>query len=512
MTHALMADDLLKKGYSYAVLVDIRKAYDSVSHDKLMDLLRIKGLSNTSLCLIRSLFFTDCQTKLSINRARTVSIPFERGIMQGCPLSPILFGHYIDPLANAITASNQENALHPILMYFDDVLLLSKSHGSMQTKLNICSEWGKDSLLGFNIQKTVLLCQHNSEPLLLDGQQVKLVEKAKYLGIPFNANGAEWVEYGMQQVDRADQMLMALRIMARECTHALRIRLYKLYALPLMVYCSPCIHVAMNLNNEDKKLLLEKWKQHDKNVLSMIFNKDNIERYSLLQSMAQILPFHVRVQFLRTSFLFHLNQMPDYHPWFVISAPSSELVANTPTTVCQLISITNVLMHDFENERRSRHRLTWMGFRLDRQAKTLNEVNRVLPWYISDQARNALWKADAVLMEKNKKLREYAVNWRLGYLFFQRKCFLCGEQFKRSHVMICDYQLHMDIQLFDDDIWENVRVTNEHLQRMSVVHKFNYQGHYCFLDAMLNLRKYDQFLKAVNYLSEKMNSTDATDE
>ena len=210
--------------------------------------------------------------------------------MQGCPLSPILFGHYIDPLADAITARNYDRGTHPILLYIDDVLLLSQSTFFMQINLDICTEWSKQFQMEFNLEKTVLLGQDLFEPLLLDGREVRVVEKAKYLGVPFNANGAEWVQYGVNQVDRANQMLFNLRIMARGCTQALRIRLYKLYALPLMIYCSPCIEVAMKLDQEDKKLLMAKWKEHDKNVLSMIFDKDNITRFSLLQSFAQILP------------------------------------------------------------------------------------------------------------------------------------------------------------------------------------------------------------------------------
>ena len=64
------------------------------------------------------------------------------GVKQGCPLSPTLFGLYIDEIAEYLKEKGGKGAQLrgtqiPLLLYADDILLISDSLEEMQNHLNI---------------------------------------------------------------------------------------------------------------------------------------------------------------------------------------------------------------------------------------------------------------------------------------------------------------------------------------------------------------------------------------
>ena len=82
--------------------------------------------------------------KLRMKDGFSESFVSNMGVKQGCPLSPTLFGLYIDELEEVITKQSTREEVDgpsigtytlPILLYADDVILMTHSNEGMNNLL-----------------------------------------------------------------------------------------------------------------------------------------------------------------------------------------------------------------------------------------------------------------------------------------------------------------------------------------------------------------------------------------
>ena len=108
--------------------VDLEKAYDMVSRDKLFAKLTSLGYTGKTLSILRSLYFND-NVRININGVLSEPMFFSLGVKQGCSLSPILFALYVDDLVKQLQAGGMglkigSETLSP-MAFADDILCLS---------------------------------------------------------------------------------------------------------------------------------------------------------------------------------------------------------------------------------------------------------------------------------------------------------------------------------------------------------------------------------------------------
>ena len=118
------------------------------------------------------------------------------GVKQGCPLSPTLFGLYVDGLekhlleTTDIDAPTLRGVLVPLLLYADDLILVSTSVAGLQKQLDALASFCDQRQLTVNLSKTKVVVfeaqrSHVAE-LVLNGVVVERWESYKYLRFSFH--------------------------------------------------------------------------------------------------------------------------------------------------------------------------------------------------------------------------------------------------------------------------------------------------------------------------------------
>jgi hypothetical protein len=92
-------------------------------------------------------------------------------VKQGCPLSPTLFGIYIDKLEDCL---EKEGCVGPtligivinLLLYVDDIVLMERSPHDLENQLRILKDFCSNMGMTVNTDKTkVMIIKSNKNPL-----------------------------------------------------------------------------------------------------------------------------------------------------------------------------------------------------------------------------------------------------------------------------------------------------------------------------------------------------------
>jgi hypothetical protein len=101
--------------------LDIKGAFDNVSHARLLWILRMKGLPDWMIGIVQS-FLTGRRTRLIFSGYQSEWINTESGIPQGSPLSPILFLFFVSELLEALQSGDSDTLAFG---FVDDTNLIS---------------------------------------------------------------------------------------------------------------------------------------------------------------------------------------------------------------------------------------------------------------------------------------------------------------------------------------------------------------------------------------------------
>ncbi|WP_419652614.1 RNA-directed DNA polymerase [Thiolapillus sp.] len=166
--YAMTQKYLSKKGGKlYVVFVDLRRAFDSVRYSKLLDVLQKNGLSEHFTKAIMSMY-KSVKAFVKIYQETTDEFDCEKGLRQGCILSPTLFSIFINEIANKIEEFGRHGVqLIPglvelfILLFADDLALMASTPQGLQYQLDILTETCKQLGVEINTSKTKAMVFRN---------------------------------------------------------------------------------------------------------------------------------------------------------------------------------------------------------------------------------------------------------------------------------------------------------------------------------------------------------------
>lgn len=217
----------------FCAFIDFKKAYDSIDRQLLWKCLAGMGVHGECMGTLRKMYEA-ATMQVRIGGRISSSFTAEAGVKQGDPLSPLLFGLFIDKVERFFTAElGQEvgvriaDAMCRVLLYADDLVLMADTPEQLQQLLDCLSRFCKACCMNVNTTKSEIVCFNRScaaqrlPRWVFNGVELPVVAEFRYLGVKFGNNG----DHGGVSMAQAHQMVAsknALGAMWNRC-YALRI-------------------------------------------------------------------------------------------------------------------------------------------------------------------------------------------------------------------------------------------------------------------------------------------------
>ena len=148
---------------------DLAKAFDTISHHFLFNLLPKYGLPQKYIQLVK-LLYTGAETAVLNNSRTTKFIPLGRSCRQGDPISPYLFILAFEPLIRKLVQSDDIVGLPTPSIeikasaYADDLTTFTKNSEGLARVIDNVKEFGSFAGPKVNEDKTEILCIGDVQP------------------------------------------------------------------------------------------------------------------------------------------------------------------------------------------------------------------------------------------------------------------------------------------------------------------------------------------------------------
>lgn len=222
------------------ICIDFSKAFDRVSHRKLLFKLRNVGISENVLNWVGA-YLGNRQQAVRVGDALSENREVYSGVPQGSVLGPLLFLLYIDDISSVVQPPVK------IKLFADDCLIYCpvscredqlKINQCLQTLNLWCSKWGmeinikKSTYTHITKKKEVLSFAYN----IGDNMLVKVCS-FKYLGVTIT-DKLSWRSHIENICQSAYQKLCFLRRKLGRATKDIKLLAYKTYVRPKLEYAS----------------------------------------------------------------------------------------------------------------------------------------------------------------------------------------------------------------------------------------------------------------------------------
>ena len=231
--------------YTGIIALDLKKAFDTVNFQILLDKLKFYGLDCNSLKFMSS-YLSNRYQYVNINGCKSTENLINTGVPQGSILGPLLFIIYINDIPSVISKSC-------INIYADDTAIYF-AHSSLeivqetpQQDMNNIYSWLKANKLPLNLGKTVCMiittrqmATKNGSPhveIKLDNCVIENVNVFKYLGLHMD----RYVNFNIHINEMCTKNSRALGVFKFACKYIplnTKKMLYYSFIQPYFEYCA----------------------------------------------------------------------------------------------------------------------------------------------------------------------------------------------------------------------------------------------------------------------------------
>nr|CAI5855303.1 unnamed protein product [Callosobruchus analis] len=193
------------------VFIDFEKAFDSVNHHQLWNILEHFGLPQKIINLIKAMY-NQATCQIFHKGYLSNKILLGKGLKQGCVLSPILFNISLDYILkrtikpeNGIIWSYFSGKKLADLEYADDICVLSTNIKDMSNMISMLEEEVNKIGLKINTEKTKEMrigIVQSPEKIYINSKEIQQLEEFCYLGSILS-------KYGKSESDMDNRILKA---------------------------------------------------------------------------------------------------------------------------------------------------------------------------------------------------------------------------------------------------------------------------------------------------------------
>lgn len=286
------------------IFIDFAKAFDKISHIKLMIKLRAI-VKNVKLCNWIQSYLTSRYQYVIFKNSPSKMVPVTSGVPQGSVLGPLLFLLYVNDIVDEHETK--------IRLYADDCLIYStvdslQDQINLNSKLNNVIQWCNTWQMSVIYKKSAVMSITNKkQPLLFnytaDGNTLTRVREYKYLGLLISDN-LHWDKHITNVANHSMFKLHYLKRALRNSPTSTNLLAYKSIVLPILDYGNIIWDPFTAAN-------LSKLNRVQNKAVRFIFNCYGRASVSELTAKAGLLKIADRNKLCRLRFLFKIvkNQL-----------------------------------------------------------------------------------------------------------------------------------------------------------------------------------------------------------
>lgn len=300
----------------YICFIDFEKAFDRVQHEKLIEILQRKNIDTRDIRLIANLYWGQT-ARVRLDDYLSENIEIQRGVRQGCILSPLLFNVYSETIFEEALAEGDEGIKingqqFNNFRYADDTVVTTDSIEDLQNLLQRINDSCKRYGLNMNLKKTkymVITKQQNIDVnLTIDNTPIERVQHYKYLGTIINETAKQLQEI-KARVEIARRSFIKLKkfLCSKNINLKLRTRILRCYVFSTLLYGAEAW--TLKTAEINKLVAFERWCYRRMLRISWVDRVTNVE---VLRRMNKEEEIYKTLKKKKLEYFAHIIRGPKY--------------------------------------------------------------------------------------------------------------------------------------------------------------------------------------------------------